>query len=257
MIDLIDKKMKDNFSGHAADYARYRPTYPQELIAYLAGIAPAQHLAWDCATGNGQVAGMLASLFDQVVATDISENQLKSAVQLPNISYKVEQAEKSSLTDQSVDLIVVAQAVHWFNFERFYQEVKRVLKPNGLIAVIGYGLLTTHPALDKVIKHFYSEVLNGYWDPERSYLDEGYRTIPFPFQEEEVPQFSSSYTWTPDDLIGYLNTWSAVKHYEKQQGHNPVQLVEQQIREAFEGETTTVTFDILTRVGKLPNSQTF
>lgn len=249
--------MKDNFSGHAADYARYRPAYPQELMAHLAGIAPAQQLAWDCATGNGQVAGMLATYFEQVTATDISENQLKNAVQLPNISYKVEQAENSSLPDQSVDLIVVAQAVHWFDFERFYQEVRRVLKPNGIIAIIGYGLLKTHPSLDQVIGHFYSKVLDGSWDPERNYLDEGYRTIPFPFQEVEVPPFSSSYTWTPDDLIGYLNTWSAVKHYEKQQGHNPVQLVEQQLREAFDGETATVNFDILTRIGKLPNSQTF
>ncbi|MCP2043094.1 class I SAM-dependent methyltransferase [Pontibacter sp. HSC-36F09] len=246
--------MKDNFSGHAADYARYRPTYPQELIAHLAGIAPARQLAWDCATGNGQVAGMLAPLFNQVVATDISENQLKNAMQLPNVSYRVEQAEQSSLTDQSVDLIVVAQAVHWFDFDQFYQEVKRVLKPEGVIAVIGYGLLKTHPALDKVIEHFYSDVLDGYWDPERNYLDEGYRTIPFPFEEIVLPKFSSSYTWTPDDLIGYLNTWSAVKHYEKQQGHNPVQQVEQQLREAFEGESATVTFEILTRVGKIHHS---
>ncbi|WP_101444586.1 class I SAM-dependent methyltransferase [Pontibacter ramchanderi] len=246
--------MKDNFSGHAADYARYRPAYPQELMAHLAGIAPARQLAWDCATGNGQVAGMLAPLFNQVAATDISENQLKNAVLLPNISYKVEQAEESSLEDQTVDLIVVAQAVHWFDFERFYQEVRRVLKPNGIIAIIGYGLLKTHPSLDQVIGHLYSEVLDSYWDPERRYLDENYRTIPFPFQEVTVPPFSSSYTWTPDDLIGYLNTWSAVKHYEKQQGHNPVQLVEQQLREAFDGETTTVTFDILTRVGKLPTT---
>ncbi|PVY39979.1 ubiquinone/menaquinone biosynthesis C-methylase UbiE [Pontibacter virosus] len=246
--------MKDNFSGHAADYARYRPTYPQELIAHLAGIAPAQQLACDCATGNGQVAGMLAAHFNQVVATDISENQLKNAMQLPNITYKVEQAEQSSLSDRSVDLIVVAQAVHWFDFDRFYKEVERVLKPDGVIAVIGYGLLKTSLSLDKVIEHFYSKVLDGYWDPERRYLDEGYRTIPFPFEELELPKFSSSYAWTPDDLIGYLNTWSAVKHYEKQQGHNPVQLVEKQIREAFEGQTTTVTFDILTRVGKVHHS---
>ncbi|WP_299990132.1 class I SAM-dependent methyltransferase [uncultured Pontibacter sp.] len=246
--------MKDNFSGHAADYARFRPTYPQELIAHLARLAPARQLAWDCATGNGQVAGMLASFFDQVVATDISENQLKNAVQQPNISYRVEQAEQASLPDHAMDLVVVAQAVHWFDFDRFYQEVERVLKPDGLIAVIGYGLLSTHSSLDKVIRYFYSEVLEGYWDPERSYLDEGYRTIPFPFQEVELPQFSSSYTWTPEDLIGYLNTWSAVKHYEKQQGHNPVQLIEKQIREAFERETTTVIFNILTRAGKVHHS---
>jgi SAM-dependent methyltransferase len=251
---MLLKTMKDNFSGHAADYARYRPTYPHELITQLASMAPAQQLAWDCATGNGQVAAMLSPLFEQVVATDISEPQLRNAVQLPNIHYRVEQAEQSSLADQSADLIVVAQAVHWFDFDRFYHEVSRVLKPDGIIAVIGYDLLTTHPALDKVIQHFYSDVLGTYWDSERSYLDEGYRTIPFPFQELELPHYSSSYTWAPDELLHYLNTWSAVKHYEKKQGHNPVQQMEKQLCDAFEGQTITVTFDILTRVGKAHNS---
>lgn len=243
--------MKDNFSGHATDYARHRPSYPRELITHLVGLAPAHNLAWDCATGNGQVAGMLSEYFAAVVATDISEKQLRQAPQQPNIIYKVEQAEQSSLADGSVDLVVVAQAVHWFQFEQFYREVQRVLRPEGIIAVIGYGLIEIKPALDEVIEKLCNGILADFWDPERRYIDEDYRTIPFPFQELHIPEFTSSYSWTLEDLLGYLNTWSAVKHYEQQQGQNPVQLVEQELRERWgPQEQVDVRFRIISRIGK-------
>ncbi|GHA65577.1 class I SAM-dependent methyltransferase [Pontibacter akesuensis] len=244
--------MKDNFSGHAADYAKYRPEYPQELITYLVSLAPAHQLAWDCATGNGQVAGMLSAYFAEVVATDISEKQLQNAVQQPNITYKVEQAEQSSLADASVDLVVVAQAVHWFEFEKFYQQVKRVLRQEGVLALIGYGLIHINPAVDEVIQKLYGGILEGYWDPERRYIDEAYRTIPFPFQELDMPPFEIKYNWTLETLLGYLNTWSAVKHYERQQGQNPVQLIEQELREKWgQQKQQEVKFNIIARIGKV------
>ena len=244
--------MKDNFSGHAADYARYRPTYPHELISYLVSLAPAHHLAWDCATGNGQVAGMLSEYFAEVVATDISEKQIKNAIQKPNILYKVEPAEQSSLADASVDLVVVAQAVHWFEFDNFYAEVKRVLHPEGVLALIGYGLISVSPEVDKVIYKLYEDILGEYWDPERRYIDEDYRTIPFPFVELEVPHFNITSSWTFEQLIGYLNTWSAVKHYEQEHHNNPVQLVEQELREKWGAqEQIEIKFNIITRVGKV------
>lgn len=209
-------------------------------------------LAWDCATGNGQVAGMLSEYFAEVVATDISEKQLDNAVQQQNITYKVEQAEQSSLKDNSVDLIVVAQAVHWFDFNPFYKEVQRVLRPEGIVALIGYGLIKTTPALDVVIEQLYSGMLGKYWDPERRYIDAGYRTIPFPFQELDMPQFAIHYTWTVEDLLGYLNTWSAAKHYEKQHQQNPVSLIEPELRAAWgEQEHVQVKFDMISRVGKV------
>jgi SAM-dependent methyltransferase len=244
--------MKDNFSGHASDYARYRPTYPHELISHLVGLTPAHHLAWDCATGNGQVAAMLSEYFADVVATDISEKQLQQAVQKPNIIYKVEQAEHSSLSDTSVDLIVVAQAVHWFDFDLFFREVLRVLKPEGIVALLGYGLIKATPALDEVIEKLYSGILANYWDPERRYIEDGYRTIPFPFRELDAPQFTLRYNWTLEDLLGYLNTWSAVKHYEQQENQNPVQLVAQELREKWgPQQQLEVWFDIVSRIGQL------
>ncbi|MFD3002879.1 class I SAM-dependent methyltransferase [Pontibacter toksunensis] len=244
--------MKDNFSGHASDYATYRPTYPQELIKQLADLAPAHDLAWDCATGNGQVAVMLSEYFAEVVATDISEKQLQNAVQQPNITYKVEQAEQSSLTDNSVDLVVVAQAVHWFDFEPFYSEVQRVLRPKGIVALIGYGLIKSTPALNEVIEQLYNNLLGKYWDPERRYIDAAYGTIPFPFRELDIPQFAIHYTWTIEDMLGYLNTWSAAKHFEKEHQQNPVNLIEPKLRAAWgEQERVPVAFDIASRVGKV------
>ncbi|RAU84351.1 class I SAM-dependent methyltransferase [Pontibacter arcticus] len=244
--------MKDNFSGHAADYAKFRPSYPRELIAHLVSIAPAHHLAWDCATGNGQVAVMLSEYFGQVIGTDISENQLKNATQHPNILYKTEQAENASFEDNSVDLVVVAQAVHWFNFDLFYAEAKRVLKPGGVIAILGYGLLKTQPKLDEVIHMLYDGLLSGYWDPERRYLDENYQTIPFPFEELNAPHFEMTYTWRFEELVGYLNTWSAVKHYEKANGQNPLELLHDELKATWGDEQTTeIRFEVLTRIGKV------
>lgn len=244
--------MKDRFSGHAADYAKFRPSYPQELFAYLVSLAPAHHLAWDCATGNGQVAGQLAEYFAAVVGTDISGNQLRNAVQKPNITYKVEQAEQASFADSSVDLVVVAQAVHWFEFELFYQQVKRVLRPEGIIAVISYGLLKTNTAIDETIERLYSLTLNKYWDFERSYIDENYRTIPFPFKELDAPCFAINYSWTIEELLGYLNTWSAVKNYQNENNHNPVAMLEQELRDKWgQQEKISITFDIITRIGKV------
>ena len=243
--------MKDNFSGHASDYAKYRPAYPHELITHLAGMAPAHDLAWDCATGNGQVAAVLTGYFAAVVATDISAKQLRQAAQLPNIIYKVEQAEQSSLADNSVDLVVVAQAGHWFDFGPFYKEVQRVLRPKGIIALLGYGLVKTTPALNEVIEKLYSGLLANYWDPERRYIEEAYRTIPFPFQELEIPEFTINYSWTLEDLLGYLNTWSAVKHYEQHEGKNPVQLLEQEFREKWgPQQQVAVQFKIISRIGQ-------
>ncbi len=244
--------MKDNFSSHAPDYARYRPHYPHELVSYLVGLAPAHRLAWDCATGNGQVAEMLSEYFAQVIGTDISQNQLNSAVQRSNITYKVEQAEASSLESASVDLVVVAQAIHWFNFGRFYREVARVVRPGGIVAVVGYGLLKTDPAIENIILKLYRDTLGKYWDTERSYLDEAYETIPFPFEELEAPHFKMTADWSLDELTGYLNTWSAAKHFEKEQGQNPISLIEQELRQSWGGQKKMqVTFDLLLRIGRI------
>ncbi len=243
--------MKDNFSAQAALYARFRPVYPPELIAHLASLAPNRQYAWDCGTGNGQVAAMLAGHFNQVYATDISEKQLSQAPAHPGIRYALEPAEQCSAEDDAFDLIVVAQAIHWFNFDRFYAQVRRVLQPGGVLAVLGYSIFhTDSPAVDAVIHRFYTEITGPYWDPERRYLDEGYQTIPFPLEEIRMPDFVMQYRWTLPDVLGYLNTWSAVQHYIRINGEDPVALMEAEFQQAWGGVgEREVRFPLLTRVG--------
>lgn len=247
------KKTKDNFSKQAGLYHKFRPTYPKRLISLLCDIIPVQRLAWDCASGNGQIATALAAKFEKVVATDISAEQLKKAPRKPNIDYRIERAENTSLPDASVDLIVVAQAIHWFDFEHFYSEVKRVLKKDGVIAIIGYPLLTTeNPALNEVITHFYNNIIGSYWDAERRFIDERYTTVPFPFAEFQLPKFEMTYTWKVEQLTGYLSSWSAVGHYQNAKESNPLELVKNPLRKIFDRiEQVKVQFEIIGRYGKI------
>jgi ubiquinone/menaquinone biosynthesis C-methylase UbiE len=242
--------MKDNFSSKSSSYAKYRPTYPQELYQFLKEKLDKTEKAWDCGTGNGQVAGALAKFFKEVQATDISQQQLDNAIRQPNIHYSVQTAEKTNFPDNNFDLITVAQAIHWFNFEAFNKEVARVLKPDGIIAVIGYSLFKSNPETDEVILKFYHDIVGPFWDEERKYLDEKYKTIPFPFKELESPVFEQEYEWTFNHVMGYLKTWSAVKHYEKANGENPVALIEEELKATF-GAKNKVVFPILFRCGKL------
>ncbi len=244
--------MKDNFSNHAADYAQFRPTYPAELYSYLFSLITDKDFAWDCGTGNGQIAVELAKNFNHVWATDLSEEQLKQAPKRKNIDYEVHIAEKPINEKQKFDLITVAQAIHWFDFEEFYKSVKLCLKPNGIFAVIGYTVLHTEGALNEVIERFYKKITDPYWDPERNYLDDGYLTIPFPFKEEVVPKLEIKVNWEKQQFLNYLNTWSAVKHYEKANGHNPLTLIEDEVDLKWGNtEKRDFIFPLLVRVGRL------
>lgn len=243
--------MKDNFSTQAAEYAIYRPTYPKALYEYLFSLIENKITAWDCATGNGQVARELALHFDSVYATDISENQINQALKLPNIVYKVESSDHADVADKNFDLITVAQAIHWFNFEAFYAQVNRTLKPNGVLAVIGYGLMFIDKKVDKAVHKLYEDILGKYWDPERRYIEAGYRTIPFPFDEIVTPQFEMKTTWNFNQLIGYLNTWSALQHYKKANDRNPLEYMFTELKEAWGSDVEKdVHFPILLRVGR-------
>ncbi len=213
---------KDNFSQQAASYVQYRPQYPKELYDFLQQITPYKQLAWDCGTGNGQVATQLARFFTEVIATDASASQLSYAKPLPNLMYRVAHAENSGLSSHSVDLITVAQAIHWFDIETFYQEVKRVARQEAVIAIWGYGLLKVSPTIDEIIKELYTNTLGDYWDQERKHLDNAYQSIPFPFQPIPTPVFKMQLLWSLTELIGYLNTWSSVQKFTVAKNYNPV-----------------------------------
>lgn len=244
--------MKDNFSTRADKYAQFRPGYPEALFDHLFSLTPAKGAAWDCGTGNGQIAQRLAAVFQNVKATDISRQQLDNAVRLPNIRYSLQAAEKTNFPDHSFDLITVAQAIHWFDFDAFYAEVRRTLKPGGILAVIGYNLPRFNAAVDAVIADFYRTVVGPYWDKERRYVDENYRTIPFPYADLPAPAFTIDVQWSFDHLLGYIETWSAVKHYQKLKGESPVHLVESRLKTAW-GEAGSLPgyFPILLRLARV------
>lgn len=243
--------MKDNFSNHAQDYAKFRPTYPKAVFEFLYDLLPEKLNAWDVATGNGQVAVELATKFQNVLATDLSPQQIAEAPQLKNITYRVQTSESAFDYDAKFDLITVAQAIHWFDFDKFYANVKVHLASHGIVAVIGYSVFETSGKLNEVIQHFYKNITDKYWDPERRYLDEYYQTIPFPFQEITVPKFEMEVRWTKAEFLNYLNTWSAVKHYEKANGQNPLELIKADV-DANWGNAVIrkFSFPLLFRLGK-------
>lgn len=244
--------MKDNFSSDSDKYARFRPTYPSDFFDYLNSLLPLKQYAWDCGTGNGQVAQELAKTFERVFATDISQSQIANAIQTENISYSLQPAEKTDFPDQMFDLIIVAQAIHWFDFDKFYAEVKRTSKENALICIIGYGRIEISTKIDQIITHFYQNVVGTFWDKERKYLDENYSTIPFPFREIQPPTFIIRHLWTLEHLIGYLNTWSGVKHFIKQNGYNPVDQLQIEIKQNWGNEKTReIRFPLLLRIGRI------
>jgi SAM-dependent methyltransferase len=212
----------DLFTTQSDEYRASRPGYDPLLFAKLASLAPGRELAWDAGCGSGQATIDLASHFDKVVATDVSQPQLDRAPITDNISYRCEPAHRSSLETASVDLTLVAQALHWFDIDGFYQEVRRVSKPGALLAVISYNLLEATPDVDVLIHRLYNEVLNGYWAPERAHVESGYRTIPFPFERIEMPAAMLTARWDLRRFIGYLESWSAVATYKEKNGADPL-----------------------------------
>ena len=205
---------KDHFSSQSAAYSRYRPGYPRELIAFVAACAPGRALAVDCATGNGQAAVALAEHFDKVVAVDASRAQIEKAAVHPRVEYVCTTAENLPVADGAVDLVVAAQAAHWFDFERFYAECRRVLAPGGAFAAWTYEKFRVDPEVDAIIDRFYTGVVGPYWPPERRYVESGYRTLPFPWRDTPAPEFLLETRWDLDQVMGYLATWSAVQRYK-------------------------------------------
>ncbi|MFL6547968.1 MAG: class I SAM-dependent methyltransferase [Povalibacter sp.] len=220
---------KDHFSGHAALYARYRPDYPPELYEYLATLTPRHERALDCATGSGQAAVGLAKYFDRVVGTDGSVSQLQHALAHSHVSYVANMAEAPAFKPATFDLIVAAQAAHWFDHERFYAGARHILRPEGALAIWTYGLALVTPAIDAIILDFYENIVGGYWPIERRHVESGYRSLPFPFTEMSAPSFELRLQWDLESLLGYLATWSAVQRYIKARGTDPLPALRQRL----------------------------
>ena len=214
----------DHFSRQADAYAAFRPSYPDALGAYLASLPPSPTQVWDCATGSGQAATMLARHFDRVVATDASAEQITNAEGHERVEYRVASAEASGLPDHSCDLVTVAQAAHWLDLPAFYTEARRVLKPGGVIALWCYALLTTgEPEIDAAVRRLTYERVGAYWPPGRELVEDHYRSLELPFTPIAAPLFEMEARWSRADLVGYIGTWSAVARYRQVEGKDPLE----------------------------------
>lgn len=216
---------KDHFSSAADAYRAARPDYPAELFAWLAAQCPRRELAVDVGCGNGQASLALAEHFERVIALDPSAAQIAAAPQHPRVSFGVAPAEATGLADSCADLLLAAQALHWFDFARFWPEVRRVLRPGGLFAAITYSLCRIDPPVDRVVARLYRDLLGPCWPPERRHVDTDYASIAFPFPLLPTPDMAIRRHWTLAQLTDYFATWSAVKEYRKAHGHDPVEEV--------------------------------
>lgn len=248
---MTEGGFKDNFSDVADGYRRNRPSYPDELFSWLASIAPKRDLAWDCACGSGQASVGLAAHFSRVCATDASARQIENAEPRPNIAYNVAPAERTPFGDDMFDLVLVAQAVHWFDCEAFFAEVRRVGRMGGVVALAAYELHRVTLEVDAVTDAFYEPVLGPYWRPERRHIQSGYRDIPFPFEEIVAPDLHMTAEWTADDCIGFLGTWSSVSRCRAETGKDPLEDFIGPLREAWGEGRKAVRWPLILRAGRI------
>jgi len=249
----VKGEFKDYFSAQSDGYAKYRPTYPAELFQFLASVTSADTLAWDCATGNGQVAVALTDYFPNVVATDASQRQIDAAIQYTGIEYRVATAEQSGLANSSVDLITVGQAFHWFDAALFMEEARRVLRPEGVLAIWCYQLCQVSDECDAIVDKLYRDILGDYWSPERMMVEQGYSGVAMPGVPVSAPALAMSLKWQATDMLGYLRTWSACSRYESTNGADPVVQIESALSEAWGNSERLVIWPLAIEVSR-PNT---
>lgn len=241
---------KDHFSQVAKAYRVFRPEYPAELFRWLAHIAPQRESALDCGCGTGQAAVAMARHFRKVYAIDPSAEQIANAMHDEKVTYQVAPAENTGLPEESQDVVIAAQALHWFDLDLYYPEVTRIARQGAIFTAFTYGLVTVNPAADNIIKRLYYDILGRYWPPERRHVDEGYRTLPFPFREITPPELVMTANWDMNHVLGYLATWSAVKEFRAQTASDPLKATEEELREVWEqDEVKTISWPLFIRAG--------
>jgi SAM-dependent methyltransferase len=246
--------MTEYFNVRSNDYKKYRPVYPKGLFDFLADTAPANDLAWDCGCGTGQATAALSDYFDKVIGTDVSKGQIKNAIKKPNIIYKVTSEKNSELKNKSVDLVTCAQSLHWLTLNKFYKEVKRVLKPDGIIAVWTYNLFRINKEIDGLIDKFYFDIIYSYWPEQRKHVETGYKELEFPFTKMSTPQFSMEAEWSLDQLIGYLNTWTGVQNYIEFEAFSPLEFIEKELQTIWnknKSKKKKIVWPLTLKVGKV------
>ena len=249
---MSEPVFKDHFSGRSDAYAARRPTYPAALVDWLANVSPGRDLVLDAGCGTGQLSTLLARRFRRVVATDASAGQIAAAAPAEGVSFRVAPAQASGLPGASADLVTVAQAAHWFDLDPFYAEARRVLRPGGVVALITYGILEIDDAIDPVFGHIYGAVAGPYWPPERRHVEDRYRSLPFPFAEIAPPPLAIEVAWDLEDLVGYIDTWSALRAAEKALGESPLPAARAALAAVWGDPATrrTMRFPLSVRAGR-------
>lgn len=243
----------DHFTNVSDEYRLWRPRYPRVLFEYLGSVAPGRELAWDCATGNGQAATMLGDVFAHVVATDASAAQIVNAEPHPHVEYRVARAESCPLGDACADLVTAAQAVHWFDIEKFWSEARRVLRPRGIVAVWGYGLAFVGPGVDEAIAEFSTVTVGPYWPPQREIVDTAYAGITFPFEPLDPPAFAMTERWSMERMLAYIATWSSVDGYRRNAGEDPMPALAEKLARVW-GDAAAVreiSWPLILKVGRV------
>jgi len=252
---MTNEAFKDHFSRLAAQYSAFRPAYPARIADYMAGLCARRELAWDCACGSGQATTTIAPRFERVIATDASAKQISEAPDVANVEYRVATAEESGLEADSIDLIVVAQAAHWFDLDGFYGEARRVLRKDGVLSLWSYGNPQVEGLeVDRIVREFYSQTVGPYWPAERRIVEDGYRSLPFPFPEIAVPESTIEARWTLPQLLGYVRSWSATGRYVAEHGADPVVALESALLEVWgdRHRKRRIIWPLAFRVGRRP-----
>ena len=241
------------FATEAAQYAHLRPTYPEGLLAFLLTTVTSREVAWDCATGNGQAATHLARYFGRVIATDESAHMIGQAPRHSRIAYRVSEAEDSDIDADSVDLVTVASAIHWFDLGRFYAEVRRVVRSGGVIAAWTYYTPVFGNNVDAMIKRLAHDILADFWDQRLHYVVDKFHDLPFPFQPIDAPPFRTDMRWNMEDLLGYFETWSSSVKYRQDKGTRPTDLIRDDLAQVWgdPGQKQDVHFPLYMRLGRV------
>ena len=227
-------EFKDFFSKQSDFYAKFRPVYPNKVYEILSSLCKKHELAWDGGTGNGQAALGLTPFFSKIIATDASSNQIEHAKTHAQIKYIICKAEQTPIENHSIDLITIAQAFHWFHFDKFYNEVKRVLKPKGILALWCYWHnRKISPTIDPIIKKYSDSIVHSFWPKEVQYVWDHYQTIPFPFEEIEIEKIDMTCEWDLYELMGYIFSWSATQRFIEIEKTNPMKKIQMKLLNAW------------------------
>jgi len=241
------KHAQDHFSAIAAEYSVGRITYPKELYEYLSNACKERLLVWDCATGSGQAAIDLSTHFNRVIATDISDSLLSLAPDADNVMFRCAPAENSGIEPVSVDLVVAAQAIHWFEHADFWEEVSRVLKPNGMLAFWGYVWPVVDDRIDTLLDEF-RKIIAIFWPQQSRYLQESYRDIEAPFERIKSPDLQIEENWTASDYLAHLASWSATRYYRDTFGENPLEKIQRDVERIWGRGLRVVKWQLVLKV---------